>query len=74
MKQVPEGHTGRLGLYEKEEAVSCDFSSDTHSFIFDAEAGIALNDNFVKFIFWYDNEFSYNCRVVELMIHMTSKE
>lgn len=73
-RQVPEGRTGHLGLYEEEQAVSCDISSDTHSFMFDAEADIALNINFVKFISWNDNEFSYNCRVVELMVHMASKE
>jgi len=56
-----------------EEVVSSDFIGDHHSSIYDARAGISLNPNFVKLIAWYDNEFGYSCRVVDLITYMASK-
>uniref|UniRef100_A0A6B2EB95 Glyceraldehyde-3-phosphate dehydrogenase n=1 Tax=Phlebotomus kandelakii TaxID=1109342 RepID=A0A6B2EB95_9DIPT len=64
---------GILG-YTEEEVVSSDFIGDNHSSIFDAQAGISLNDNFVKLISWYDNEFGYSNRVIDLIKFMQSKD
>jgi len=58
--------------YTEDEVVSSDFIGDHHSSIFDANAGISLNDNFVKLVSWYDNEFGYSCRVVDLIKYIHS--
>merc|ERR1712232_1321143 len=62
---------GFLG-YSDEPLVSTDFEGDLRSSIFDAEAGIMLNPNFVKLVAWYDNEYGYSSRVVDLMKHVAA--
>jgi len=61
--------SGILG-YTDEDVVSSDFIGDNHSSIFDKKAGIALSDDFVKLVSWYDNEWGYSCRAVELIQHI----
>ena len=53
--------------YTEDEIVSTDLNGDPHSSIFDAKAGIALNDHFVKIVAWYDNEWGYSRRVLDLL-------
>ncbi|KAJ2386589.1 Glyceraldehyde-3-phosphate dehydrogenase 2, partial [Coemansia sp. RSA 2559] len=64
---------GILG-YSDEEIVSQDFCGDTRSSIVDINAGIALNDNFVKILSWYDNEIGYSNRVLDLIKYISTKE
>ncbi|EDQ87359.1 uncharacterized protein MONBRDRAFT_38052 [Monosiga brevicollis MX1] len=70
MKKAAEGPMKGVLAYTEEDVVSMDFRGDPHSSIFDAKAGIALNDNFVKLISWYDNEFGYSNRVVDLIAYI----
>ncbi len=62
---------GVLG-YTEEAVVSSDFIGDSRTSIFDAEAGIMLNPNFVKLVAWYDNEWGYSCKVLDMIAHMTT--
>jgi len=64
-----ENLKGILG-YTEDEVVSSDFITDARSCIFDAEAGISLNPTFVKLIAWYDNEWGYSNRLVDLIVYM----
>jgi glyceraldehyde 3-phosphate dehydrogenase len=64
-------YAGVLG-YTEDAVVSSDFIGDKRSSIFDASAGIALNENFFKMITWYDNEWGYSNRVVDLINHMAA--
>ncbi|GLT38389.1 hypothetical protein SLA2020_126450 [Shorea laevis] len=72
IKQESEGKLKGILGYTEEDVVSTDFIGDSRSSIFDAKAGIALNKNFVKLVSWYDNEWGYSSRVVDLIVHMAS--
>jgi glyceraldehyde 3-phosphate dehydrogenase len=62
---------GILG-YTEDSVVSTDFVHESRTSVFDAGAGIALNGNFVKLVSWYDNEWGYSCKVLDLIAHMDS--
>lgn len=72
MKKASEGSLKGILAYTEDAVVSSDFVGESCTSIFDAEAGIALNDNFVKLVSWYDNEWGYSCKVIDLMVHMAS--
>merc|ERR1719347_1476947 len=73
LKDAAEGKMKGVLYYTEDEVVSQDFKGHTASSTFDAKAGIALNDNFVKLISWYDNEYGYSHRVVELLQYMAKQ-
>ncbi|CAJ1947555.1 unnamed protein product [Sphenostylis stenocarpa] len=72
MKEASEGSLKGILGYTEDDVVSTDFVGDNRSSIFDAKAGISLNNNFVKLVSWYDNEWGYSTRVVDLITHMAS--
>jgi glyceraldehyde 3-phosphate dehydrogenase len=74
LKAASEGSMKGILGYQDEDVVSSDFIGDTHSSIFDQKAGIALTDNFVKLVSWYDNEAGYSNRVLDLIAHMDASK
>ncbi|KAK4997780.1 hypothetical protein LTR66_002871 [Elasticomyces elasticus] len=70
IKEAAEGPYKGILAYTEDEVVSSDMNGDTHSSIFDAKAGISLNDNFVKLVSWYDNEWGYSRRVLDLLAYV----
>ncbi len=72
MKKASETYLKGILAYTSDEVVSTDFVHDTHSSIFDAHSGIELNDRFFKLISWYDNEWGYSNRCVDLLLKIAS--
>lgn len=73
MKKASENELKGIMEYVEDPVVSSDFISDPHTSIFDATAGISLTDTFVKLVAWYDNEWGYSNKLVDLAIYMASK-
>ena len=71
VKKASEGELKGILDYTEDDVVSSDFLGDPHTSIFDAKAGIALNDNFVKLVSWYDNEWGYSNKVVDLISYIS---
>jgi len=72
MKSAAQGSLKGILGYTDEDVVSSDFIGETCTSVFDAKAGIALNDHFVKLVSWYDNEWGYSCKVLDLISHMAT--
>jgi len=72
MKAASEGELAGILGYTEDAVVSTDFLGDPRTSIFDAEAGIALTDTFVKVVAWYDNEWGYSCKCLDLIRHMAA--
>src|SRR5690554_5333181 len=71
VKKASENELKGIMGYTEDAVVSTDFISDARTCIFDASAGIALNDNFVKLVAWYDNEWGYSNKVVDLIDYIS---
>ncbi len=74
IKKASEGELKGILGYTEDEVVSTDFLGSTESSVFDAKAGIPLNDKFVKLISWYDNEYGYSRRVCDLIAYVAKKD
>ena len=72
IKKASENEMKGILGWTDEDLVSTDFEGDERSSIFDIKAGIALNDNFVKLVSWYDNEWGYSNRLVDLILHTSN--
>ena len=72
MKKASEGELKGVLGYTEDAVVSSDFITDPHTSIFDAGAGIQLNPNFVKVVAWYDNEWGYSCKMLDMIAHMAT--
>ena len=72
IKEACAGELKGIMTWTDEAVVSSDFIHDSHTSIFDVKAGIALNDNFVKLISWYDNEWGYSNKALDLIVHMAN--
>ena len=72
VRKASEGELKGILDYTEDDVVSSDFITDSHTSVFDAKAGISLNDNFVKLVSWYDNEWGYSNKVVDLIEHMAA--
>ena len=72
VKAAAEGPMKGVLEYVDDQVVSCDFRTDPHTSIFDAQAGIALNGNFVKLVAWYDNEWGFSNKMLDLTRHIDS--
>jgi len=70
VRMAAEGHMDGILGYTEDEVVSSDFLGESCTSVFDARAGIALSDTFVKLVSWYDNEWGYSCKCIDLMRHM----
>ena len=73
VKKASEGELKGILAYTDEDVVSSDFISDPHTSIFDAKAGIMLTDTFVKLVSWYDNEWGYSNKLVDLACYIASR-
>ena len=74
MKSASEGPMKGIMGYTEDDVVSSDFIGESCTCVFDAKAGIALNDQFVKLVAWYDNEWGYSCKVLDLLMHMADTD
>lgn len=72
MKKASENELKGILGYTEDEVVSSDFIGDARTSIFDAKAGIMLNANFVKIIAWYDNEWGYSCKLLDMIAYMNT--
>lgn len=72
VKKAADGDLKGILGYTEDDVVSSDFIHEARTSVFDAKAGIALNDNFVKLVSWYDNEWGYSNKVVDLICHMAN--
>lgn len=74
MKNASENELKGILGFTDESVVSSDFIGDAHTSIFDAQAGISLNENFVKIVSWYDNEWGYSNKMVDLAVYAFAKK